>query len=96
MRRKSVDFNPSRRHILRGAGTLVVAVISAGLLSPPARAAKVSKAAMLYQTHPRDGAACANCVHFEPGSSPSAMGACTVVEGSISPRGYCMAYTPRA
>lgn len=96
MKTGKTAFDPTRRRLLRGTATVFAAGIGAGLLPDTAQAAKVSKAAMLYQTHPHGSASCANCVHFEPGPSPSAMGACTVVAGSISPRGYCIAYSPRA
>lgn len=96
MKRKSVDFSPERRQVLRNAGWVTLVGLSSTVLPSVARASKVSKAAMLYQTHPRGNEACANCVHFEPGLSPTAQGACSVVEGSISPHGYCIAYAPRA
>lgn len=95
MKGKALDFHPARRKALRNFGLLALMGISVTVL-PVAKAAKVSKAAMLYQTRPLGSEACANCVHFEPGPTAKAQGACSVVKGSISPHGYCIAYSPRA
>ena len=53
-----------------------------------ARAAdgKAKKADMQYQDKPRDGQLCGNCIHFQ---SPDQ---CDVVEGKISPAGWCIEF----
>ena len=62
----------------------------------PARAqAKVAKQAMKYQDQPKDGQRCDTCVQFVPGQS-GAQGTCKVVEGPISPSGWCMVYVKKS
>ncbi|WP_298016138.1 high-potential iron-sulfur protein [uncultured Castellaniella sp.] len=53
---------------------------------------KASKAEVKYQDHPDGAAFCANCANFTPGPAPDAPGACLVVAGEISPKGWCLAY----
>jgi len=43
----------------------------------------MSKASVGYQSHPKGSQSCANCKLFVPSSS------CMVVEGAISPHGWC-------
>jgi hypothetical protein len=64
---------------------LIFAIISAAamLTSRSALAAKMSKAAAAYQNSPKGNQNCGNCKLFVPPSS------CTLVEGSISPKGWC-------
>lgn len=51
----------------------------------PAAPAKVSQASVQYQTQPKGEQKCANCTHFEAGSNT-----CKLVEGEISPEGWCL------
>ncbi|WP_202411689.1 high-potential iron-sulfur protein [Paracandidimonas lactea] len=89
-----------RRQALRKlaltAGTMA-ALPLAGLLgasrsSAAASSGKASKAAVKYQDHPDGSSFCANCANFTQGSTPDAPGTCLVVEGEISPKGWCLAY----
>ena len=57
--------------------------------------AKSSKAQLKYQDHPHGNQKCAGCKLFIPGKSAKAMGQCKVVAGSISPNGWCVAYTKK-
>ncbi|HKJ10396.1 MAG TPA: high-potential iron-sulfur protein [Gammaproteobacteria bacterium] len=92
----SRDNKITRRSLLKSAALLAgVSAVPGVLLSPEAQAAKASKAAMQYRTHPNGKHECSNCMHFIPGSSPSANGKCTVVAGSISPHGWCIAYAAK-
>jgi len=50
----------------------------------PAAPAKVSQASVQYQTEPKDGKTCADCMHFIADSNT-----CKLVEGDISPTGWC-------
>ncbi|HKK14246.1 MAG TPA: high-potential iron-sulfur protein [Gammaproteobacteria bacterium] len=91
------DKKVTRRSVLKGAALLAgVAAGPALLVSREAQAAKASKAAMMYQDHPKNGQDCSKCVQFIPGASASAMGTCKVVAGKISPKGYCIAFTPKS
>ncbi len=58
---------------------------------------KLSKAVVHYVGHAVNGKECVNCRHFQPDSNHprSAMGACIIVSGAISPRGYCVVWAPR-
>ncbi|HTX58555.1 MAG TPA: high-potential iron-sulfur protein [Verrucomicrobiae bacterium] len=58
--------------------------------------AKGSKAQFHYQTKPNGDKKCSNCALFIPGKTATADGTCKVVDGSISPNGYCVAYSPKS
>jgi hypothetical protein len=78
---------PSRR-------TLLIAAAGAAPLldlTPSADAAKkVSQAAARYQSAPKGDQFCGNCDHFVPPT------ACKLVEGGISPGGWCGLYAKKA
>jgi hypothetical protein len=70
----------ARREVLRGA--LMGAAFA--LMPTTARARhRMSKAAASYQDHPQNGFNCAICTQFRPPH------ACLIVEGDISPNGWC-------
>jgi High potential iron-sulfur protein len=58
--------------------------------------AKGSKAQFKYQNTPNNGHKCSMCTFFVPGSSPAASGTCKVVDGSISPNGWCTAFSKKS
>ena len=71
----------ARRRLLRLAAA---AAAVAGWAAPSnAAAQKVSQAEALYQDRPKGGLSCAACTLFRPPA------ACAVVEGRISPYGWC-------
>ncbi len=57
--------------------------------------AKGSKAQFKYQNSPHNGQKCSGCTFFIPGSSATANGTCKLVDGSISPNGWCTAYAAK-
>ncbi|SER09123.1 High potential iron-sulfur protein [Nitrosomonas sp. Nm51] len=59
-------------------------------------AAKASKAQMKYQDEPNGSEKCSNCIQFIPSETPDANGNCKVVQGSISPEGWCTAFAPKS
>lgn len=67
-----------------------------GTLIDKAEAAKAAKELMKYQDKPNGNEKCSNCIQFIPGKTPEADGECKVVEGSISPQGWCTAYSPES
>jgi hypothetical protein len=73
------------------AGLLVAA--AAG---PAQAAAKGSQAQYKYQSKPNGNKKCSNCTFFIQGKTATANGTCKIVEGTISPNGYCIAYSARA
>ncbi len=84
----------TRSEALRG---LVVLPALAGLLASTTSIAqaKSSKAQVKYQSHPSGTQKCSGCRFFHAGKSASANGTCTIVDGAISPNGWCVAYTAK-
>ena len=74
----------SRRQFL---GTSALTIAIAGMTSfsgvePALAQAKKSKQEAQYQDAPKDGQQCSKCKHFKNGK-------CDIVEGDISPNGWC-------
>jgi len=92
----------SRRTVLRNLATLGAAAAAPASLLVDASAAHAAtkchgttpKSALQYQSKPKGSHSCSNCQLFCPGPSSTAMGTCKVVKGSISPKGWCSAWTP--
>jgi hypothetical protein len=57
--------------------------------------AKGSKSQFKYQDKPNGKEKCSECSLFEPGKNTSEDGECKVVDGSISPSGWCTAFSPK-
>jgi hypothetical protein len=57
--------------------------------------AKASKAQFKYQSTPNGGHQCSQCTFFIAGSSASANGTCKIVDGTISPKGWCTAFSAK-
>jgi hypothetical protein len=79
----------SRRVLLQHA--VGVAGATAILSREPHRAGaaiKISKGAVAYQDQPDGDKECAKCAQFEPPA------ACKLVDGPISPQGYCRLFAP--
>ena len=84
----------SRRIWLKHVG---VGVALAPLLAQAALAqAKASKEAMKYQEKPNNGQRCDGCMQFVAGAKPGANGTCKVVDGPISPSGWCIAFVKKS
>lgn len=91
-------FDPSRRNLCRQGLVLAGGVVAAGLLlkdEAAAQSAKASQSAAMYQDHPHGQDECDRCTHFIPGKTASANGTCQVVDGSISPKGWCVMFAPK-
>ena len=79
----------SRRNtILRSAAWAAGAVIS--LLPVRQAAAKMAQTSVGYQTTPKGDQQCGNCSLFQP------PGSCTLVDGAISPTGWCKFWVKKA
>lgn len=50
---------------------------------------------MQYQEQPKNGQKCDQCLQFIPGAKQGANGTCKVVDGPISPNGWCAAYVKK-
>jgi hypothetical protein len=85
----------SRRTLLKKGSVLLagIAILPAVLQSHSALAGTGSKKDFNYQDHPRDGKTCAHCGSYI--SSGKAAGTCRILAGSISPQGWCIAYSEK-
>ncbi|PSJ15857.1 high-potential iron-sulfur protein [Nitrosomonas supralitoralis] len=84
----------SRRKILKFIALGATAPILNTFIGQ-AQAAKASKEAMQYRDKPNGKEQCSNCAQFISSDSPEANGECKVVEGDVSPQGWCIAYVQR-
>jgi High potential iron-sulfur protein len=76
------------------AGAVVLPALAGLLLAETTTAqAKASKAQFKYQSTPSHGQQCSQCRFFKPGSSATANGTCSIVDGAISPKGWCTAFS---
>ncbi len=85
----------SRRKVIKfiALGTAIPFMNS---LIAQAQAVKSSKELMKYRDKPNGEEQCSNCMQFIPGKTPDANGECKVVEGSISPHGWCNSYAKKS
>jgi hypothetical protein len=88
-------LNSRRAMLKQGCAVLAsVAAIPLIFVSTPSAAAKLGKSDLNYQDHPKDGKRCADCAVFIFDPKEPA-GACKVVNGPISPDGWCVAFSPK-
>jgi hypothetical protein len=96
---KTVMTEPFSRRMLLRSGVALMAAAGAATASAAesiaprkfAQAAqKVAQKDVQYQDSPKDGNKCSLCVNFQPPH------ACAVVDGTISPDGWCVAFAPKA
>lgn len=81
----------SRRQTLKTAAIAALGLVPAlGLASSAKAGTKLQKKSVQYQDKPKAGHQCDHCRHFVPPHS------CKEVAGTISPKGWCMLWTPRA
>jgi hypothetical protein len=82
----------SRRCFLHRSAAVVGGISLAGVAATQSRAAdtKVSQKLVGYQGTPNGSQDCANCQYFEPPN------ACKVVEGTISPKGWCKMWVKKS
>lgn len=84
---RSSGVELSRRSLLRNAAVAgSAAVLGTTLITTRADAAQIPKKLVGYQDKPHFKQRCDNCAQFLPPSS------CKVVEGKISPTGWCKVY----
>jgi len=79
----------TRRIVLRAGLGMAAAGAVATAVMRPARAQKIAKEAVMYQDTPKDGHECDQCTNWQPPN------ACAIVEGMISPQGWCGAFAPK-
>jgi hypothetical protein len=90
-----MNDNPklSRRSALRAAALLAGAALNASMVRSKEALAqqKASKQSMQYQEKPNGDKQCSNCLHFVPRNN-----SCAIVEGTVSPTGYCVAWVKKS
>jgi hypothetical protein len=80
------DADAPRRRLLWGTLALVASALTYSAISRAQAQQKMSKREAEYQDSPKDIRMCATCTLFEPPKS------CKVVEGDVSPNGWCKAF----
>ena len=85
----------SRRIILKNAALVAGLAAAPWAVRPAAAQQKATKQAMQYQEQPKNGQKCDQCLQVIPGAKQGANGTCKVVEGPISPNGWCAAYVKK-
>ncbi len=83
---KAFQKGVSRRTVLLGAAAAAPALA----LMTSAAEAKMAQAAVKYQPDPKDGHQCDGCNFFV------APNACKMVDGDISPTGWCALWVKKA
>ncbi len=76
----------SRRTLLQAG---IVAVAASSIAGRAAAQQKIAQNLVQYQTTPKGDQECDKCAQFIAPSS------CKVVDGKISPKGYCVAFAPK-
>jgi L-lactate utilization protein LutC len=61
-----------------------------------AQTVKESKSQAKYQSTPNGSKQCSKCTFFIAGKSATANGSCKIVQGDISPKGYCALYSAKS
>ena len=95
----SKTFDPSRRRLFRQGAVIAGGAALGGLMLDAKTLAQTgteSKSTAKYQDKPNGKQECDTCMQFVPGKASSANGTCKIVEGSISPKGWCMNFTPKS
>ena len=82
----------TRRSALQRVALLAGASLTANLMQSSVAQAqqKATKDAVKYQDKPKGDQQCSNCLQFV------APGSCKIVEGAVSPTGYCIAWAKKA
>jgi hypothetical protein len=90
-RPSSLSALVSRRALLQGgAGTAGAAIILGATPNSASAVVKLSPKVVAYQDHPNGDKRCGKCVQFQPPN------ACKIVDGAVSPEGYCRFFVPVA
>lgn len=81
----------SRRSMLQRAAVVAGAALTATMIPiKQVHAQKIAKDAMKYQDTPMGDKQCDSCTYWVAPAS------CGIVEGTISPKGYCIGYNKKS
>ena len=82
----------SRRSLLRSATMMAggAAALAATIVATPAEADKMSQKGAQYQVTPKNGQQCDGCALFKAPAS------CSIVDGTISPTGWCRFFSKKS
>lgn len=82
----------SRRQVMSGAATSLAgaALLVVTGVHAEAQTAKMTQQAAKYQSTPKGSQKCATCTNFQPPDS------CKVVQGKVSPNGWCQMYAKKS
>ncbi|MGB8909610.1 MAG: hypothetical protein WCC84_12775 [Candidatus Cybelea sp.] len=89
-------LQPLTRRTFLGSALVLPALASLLTTEATADSQKASQASMHYQSSPNGSMQCSGCNFFIPGSDANSDGTCKIVDGSISPHGYCMAFNAKS
>ncbi|MFZ0031991.1 MAG: hypothetical protein WAK84_08970 [Candidatus Cybelea sp.] len=89
-------FQPVTRRTFLGSALVLPALASLLTTEALADSQKSSQAAMHYQSSPNGSMQCSGCNFFIPGSDANSDGTCKIVDGSISPHGYCIGFNAKS
>lgn len=53
-----------------------------------------TKSAVQYQSQPQNNQQCSGCLFYIPDKNGDGLGACSIVQGEIQPKGWCASYSP--
>jgi hypothetical protein len=85
------DKTATRRIVLlRGIGVGAGLAAVAGLARPAAAQGKIAPAMVQYQKTPKGTQKCGDCAQYV---DPNA---CKIVDGTIDPNGWCIAFAPKS
>ena len=82
------DKRTSLRNIM-GVSLGAIAAYAAPRRAAAQQAEKLAQNVVQYQNTPKDGQECDKCVNWV------APNACKIVDGTINPKGYCVAFAPQ-
>ncbi len=87
----------SRRKIIDLIVGLPVAAAALAVVAAPAEAAKSAQKAVQYvDVAPAGKKPCSACKFYLKAKKSGSKGACSLVAGQISPKGYCIIWAPKA
>lgn len=85
----------TRREIFKTGFIAAASTLAATTILVQPAQAKMAQKAVMYQGKPQGSQACAKCARFVPSKTPGADGTCTIVDGNVSPQGWCAMYVPK-